>query len=281
VDDAEVSGALLATARRWLKERGLQRIRGPLSLCINEESGCLVDGFDTPPMFLMPHHRPYQAGLIERDGLSKIRDLYAWRYDVGRVPSRAQRAHDAIAALPEVHTRPIDVSRFEEDIRAMMAVFNDAWCDNWGFVPATDKEMQKTAADMKLIALPELTRLTFIHGEPAGVALGLPNINELIGDLRGKILPWGFAKLLWRLRVRGPRSGRLMLLGIRKKWRHVRRYAGLSAHLYVQMNQASHLAGLRHAELSWTLEDNHRVNAGIKMMGGRIYKTYRIFEGAL
>jgi len=281
VDDGEVASVLLERAAGWLRGRGMTRIRGPLSLSINEESGCLVDGFDSPPMIMMPHHRPYQGGLIEQAGFAKVKDLYAWRYDIGRVPPRAQKAHDEILALPEVTARPMELTRLEEDVDAMLDVYNDAWGDNWGFVPATEREMQKTAADLRLIAVPEITRLVFIDGEVAAVALALPNVNELIADARGKLLPTGGLKLLWRLRVRGPRSGRLMLLGIRRKWRAVRRYAGLSAYLYVALNQAAHLLGMRRAELSWTLDDNAAVNAGIRMMGGSIYKTYRLYEKAL
>lgn len=281
IDDREVSRALLEQAAGWLRARGMTRMRGPFSLNINEESGCLVDGFDTPPVIMMPHHRPHQARLIEAAGLTKIKDLYAWTYDIGRVPPRAQRAHDDIVAMPEVTTRTIDMREIDRDVRLIMDVYNDAWGDNWGFVQATERELKKMADDLKLIAIPEITRLTFIDGEIAAVALGLPNINELIQDARGKLFPFGAAKLLWRLKVRGPKSGRLVILGIRKKFRSVRRYGGLSAFLYVQMNQAGHLLGIRHAELSWTLDDNAPINVGIKMMGARIYKTYRIFEREL
>ncbi|HZO12982.1 MAG TPA: hypothetical protein VFB62_06980 [Polyangiaceae bacterium] len=281
MDDRDAAAALLQAAAGWLREQGVQRMRGPLSLNINEELGCLVDGFDTPPMIMMAHHRPYQGRLIEQQGLAKKKDFYAWTYDIGRVPARAQKARDEIAALPEVTSRTIEMKRLDDDVRLIMQVFNDAWSDNWGFVPASEREMQKIASDLKLIAMPEITRLVFIDGEIAAVSLGLPNLNELIHDARGKLLPFGAAKLLWRLRVRGPKSGRLMILGIRKKWRNVRRYAGLSAFLYVEMNIASHRLGMRHAELSWTVEDNAPINVGIKLMGGRIYKTYRVYEKEL
>ncbi len=281
IDDGELARALLGRAATWLRGRGIKGIRGPLSLSINEESGCQVDGFDSPPMIMMPHHLPYQGGLIEQAGFQKAKDLYAWRYDIGRVPPRAQKAHDQILSMPEVTVRPMDVDRLQEDVDAMLKVYNDAWGDNWGFVPVTEREIQQMASDLRIIAVPEITRLVFIDGEVAAVALALPNVNELITDARGKLFPSGGLKLLWRLRVRGPRSGRLMLLGISKKWRSVRRYAGLSAYLYVALNQAAHLLGMRRAELSWTLEDNAAVNAGIRMMGGSVYKTYRIYEKAL
>lgn len=281
VDDPEVARALLEEAGRWVKARGMKRIRGPLSLSINEEVGCLIEGFHHPPMVMMTYHRPYQAGLIEQAGFAKIKDLYAWRYDVGEVPVRAQKAHAEIAAMPEVETRKADTGNLLRDVRIIMDVFNDAWSENWGFVPLTEKELIKLASDTRLILIPEITRLTFINGEPAAVALALPNLNELIRDLNGKLFPAGIAKLLYRLRVQGPKSGRLVILGINKKWRNVRRYAGLSAFLYVEMNRSAHLLGLRDGELGWTLEDNAAINAGIKLMGGRIYKKYRLFEREL
>ncbi|MCC6215250.1 MAG: hypothetical protein IT376_10295 [Polyangiaceae bacterium] len=281
VDDPEVAEALLEAAQEWLRRRGLRRVRGPLSLNINEEVGCLVDGFDTPPMLMMPHHRPYQGGLIERAGFAKVKDLYAWRYEVGDVNRRAQRGYDEIAALPEVRVRAIDPKRMADDVSTVMSVFNDAWSDNWGFVPLSRSELAKMAKDLELLLIPELGCIAEIEGEPAAVALALPNVNEMIGDLNGKLLPFGVAKLLWRLKVRGPSSARLLILGIRKRWRHVRKYAALSAYLYVRMNEAAARAGIRWGELSWTLEDNAPVNVGIKMMGGTIYKTYRIYERAL
>ncbi len=278
IDDPSVSQALLDQATAWLHERGMKKVRGPMSLSINEECGLLVDGFDRPPMIMMPHHRSYQGALVEAAGFEKIKDLFAWRYEVGHVPRRAQRAYEAIEAMPEVTTRGIDMSNIEHDVRLIMEVFNDAWSENWGYVPATEREVQKMAKDLKLIVMPELSKLTFINGEIAAVALALPNLNELVHDANGKLFPTGALKLLWRLKVRGPRSARLVILGICKKWRSTRRYAGLSAALYVAMNHSAHLLGIRDSELSWTLEDNGKINVGIKMMGGKVYKTYRLYE---
>jgi hypothetical protein len=281
IDDQDVAEALLDRAGRWLSERGMRSMRGPMSLSINEEMGCLVDGFDTPPMIMMPHHRPYQGGLIEKAGLGKLKDLYAWRYQVGDVPKRAQKAHDDVAALPEVVTRHADLKNLERDVRIVMDVYNDAWSDNWGFVPATENELAKMAQDLKLLLIPELTYITTIDGEAAAVALCLPNINELIPDLNGKLLPFGAAKLLYRLKIKKPKTCRLIILGIRKKYRNVRKYAALSAFLYAKMNASGQKVGIKWGELSWTLEDNAPVNAGIKLMGGKIYKRYRLYEKRL
>jgi hypothetical protein len=281
IDDADVAKALLDAASNWLRARGMKTIRGPLSLSLNEEMGCLVDGFDTPPMIMMPHHRAYQGGLIEQAGFTKLKDAYAWRYHVGDVPPRVRKAHDDIEAMPEVKSRHVDMKNLDADLRIIMDVYNDAWNDNWGFVKSTERELSKMAADLKLIAFPELSYITEIDGEPAAVALALPNLNELIKDMKGKLGPLGLPKLIWRLKVVGPHTARLIILGIRKKFRGQRKYAALSAYLYAKMNAAGKRLGLEGGELSWTLEDNGPVNTGIKLMGGKIYKTYRLYEKAL
>jgi hypothetical protein len=280
IDDEDVAKALLDAASSWLRAKGMKRIRGPLSLSLNEEMGCLVDGFDTPPMIMMPHHRAYQGGLIEKAGFEKLKDAFAWRYQVGDLPPRARRAHDEIEAMPEVKSRHVDMKNLDADLRIIMDVYNDAWSDNWGFVASTERELSKMAADLKLIAVPELSYITEIDGEPAAVALALPNLNELIADMKGKLV-LNLPKLLWRLKVVGPHSARLIILGIRKKYRNQRKYAAISAYLYAKMNAAGKRLGLSWGELSWTLEDNAPVNAGIKLMGGKVYKTYRIFEKQL
>jgi len=272
---------LLDAATEWLRERGMKKIRGPFSLSINEETGCLIEGFDTPPMVLMPHHRQYQGGLIEKAGFSKLKDVYAWRYTVGDVPSRARKAHDDIEAMPEVRARHADMKNYDAEIRTVVDVFNDAWSDNWGFVPFGEKELAKLAQELKLIVIPELMYIAEIDGEAAAVALALPNLNELIGDLGGKLLPTGLAKLMFRLKVSGAKTARLAILGIRKKYRHVKKYAGLSTYLYVKMNEAGQRCGIKWGELSWTLEDNAPVNVAIKFMGGKVYKRYRLYERAL
>ena len=281
IDDVEVANALLAEAEKWVKAKGMKKLRGPLSLSINEDTGCLVEGFDDPPMVMMPYHNAYQGGLIEQGGYPKLKDFYSWKYDIGNVPKRAQKAHDEIAAMPEITVRPADAKNLLADVRLLMDIFNDAWSENWGFVPLTENELLKMAADTKLILMPEITRIVFIDGEAAAVAFALPNLNELIRDAKGQLFPFGAIKLLWRLRVQGPKSGRLVILGIRKKWRHVRKYAGLSAYLYVAMNNAAHLLGMKDSELGWTLEDNAAINAGIRLMGGRIAKRYRVYEKSI
>lgn len=285
VDDPAVAKALLESACAWLRERGMKTVRGPLSLSINEEAGTLVEGFDTPPMIMMPHHRPYQGGLIEAAGFTKVRDLYAWKYEAGDLPPRVKRAQEGVAAMPEVRTRQADPKNLASDVRDVVAIFNDAWSDNWGFVPMTQAEVAKMGEDFKLILIPELALLVDIDGEPAAVALALPNLNEATRDLGGKLFPLGvpvgLAKLLWRLKVERVSSARVIILGIKKKFRAQKKYAGLSLYLYAELNDRGRRIGVTHGELSWTLEDNGPVNAGIRAMGGKVYKRYRVYEKPL
>jgi hypothetical protein len=281
VDDEVVARELLASAEAWLRARGMKRARGPLSLNINEELGCLISGFDTPPFIMMPHHRPYQSRLIEQAGYTKAKDFYAWTYKVGDLNARVKRAHDEVKSLPEISYRRVSQRTLDADVDVMFDIFNDAWSDNWGFVPASRREAQKMASDFRLLLIPEITSIVSIEGEPAAFALAIPNLNELGADFGGKLLPLGAPKLLWRLKVKGPKSARLIMLGIRKKWRLNRRYAGLSAFLYAEMSNGGRDVGIERGELGWTLEDNGRVNAGIMTMGAKIYKTYRVYEKAL
>ncbi|MFO0734460.1 MAG: hypothetical protein U0270_01200 [Labilithrix sp.] len=281
VDDEEVAKALLERAEAWLKERGMKTIRGPMSLSINEEIGCLVDGFESPPVLMNPHHRSYQGGLIEKAGYVKAKDVWGWRYEVGEPNARVKKAQEDIRALPEVKIRRLSRSQMAADVATTLEIFNEAWHDNWGFVPATPKEADKMAADFKLFLVPEITVIVEIDGKPAAVAIALPNVNELIADMKGKLFPFGLPKLLYRLKVEGAKSGRLILLGIKKEFRQNRKYAALSLMLYAEMNEGGKRAGMTWGELGWTLEDNAAVNAGIRMMGAKKYKTYRIYEKSL
>jgi len=281
IDDENVAKELLARAETWLKEHGMKRVRGPMSLNMNEEIGTLVEGFDSPPVLMYPHHRPYQGGLIEKAGFEKVKDVFSWRYEVGDLNPRVKKAREDILAMPEVKTRQFDKKSMDEDVKAALDIFNDAWCENWGYVPSTKKEADKMASDMKMFLVPEITRLVLIDGEPAAVAIALPNVNELIRDLHGKLFPLGLLKLLYRLKIEGPRSARLLILGIKKKVRLQRKYAGLSLYLYAELNDGGRKIGVTWGELGWTLEDNAAVNAGIRMMGAKKVKVYRVYEKAL
>ena len=183
--------------------------------------------------------------------------------------------------MPGVRSRHVDMRTLDSEIRVVMDVYNDAWSDNWGYVPMTEPELSSMARELRMIIDPELTYITEVDGYPAAVALALPNINELTADLHGKLLGMGLPKLFWRLKMERTKTARLIILGVRKKHRSIKKYAGLGTYLYVKMNQVAARRGLKWGELSWTLEDNGPINVGIKFMGGKVYKKYRIYEREL
>ena len=278
VDDQEVASALIAAAEDWLASRGMTVMRGPFSLSINEETGLLVEGFDSPPTIMSPHHRSYQGALAEAAGLQKVKDCYGWKHQVVPAPARAQRAWEAITSLPEVRFRSVNPRNLKKEVRDILDVFNDAWQHNWGFVPATDAEAKKMAADLQLILDKELSFFAEIDGQPVAICVCLPNLNEVIFDFGGKLNPVTVGKLIWRLKIRGPKSARLMLLGIRTDLRGKKRYAPLAMAVIAELVRRGLKQGYEWAELGWTLEDNGLINAAIRSMGATIYKRYRLYE---
>lgn len=281
IDDQEVASALLTAAESWLRDRGMQRVRGPFSLSINEECGMLVDGFEHPPVVMMPHGLRHQPKLVEAAGYHKVQDLYAWKYVVEPPPERAMKAHAQITSMPEIRFRPITLKSVKKDVPILLDIFNDAWSENWGFVPLTQAEAKKMANDLLLLLDERIAFIVELHGRPVAVCLTLPNLNEAARDLGGKLLPFGIFKLLYRLKVQKVKSARLLILGIRKELRGVKKYGGLSAAMYTELYLRGSKAGYEFCELGWTLESNRPINLGIKMMGGKIYKTYRIYEKEL
>ena len=278
INDQEVASALVAAAEKWLATRGMTVMRGPFSLSINEETGMLVEGFDSPPTIMSPHHRSYQGSLAEGAGLQKVKDCYGWRHEVVPAPPRAQKAWEMISSLPEVRFRSVSPRKLKKEVHDILDVFNDAWQHNWGFVPATDSEAKKMAADLQLILDKELSFFADIDGQPVAICICLPNLNEAIFDFEGKLGPVTIPKLIWRLKIRHPKSARLMLLGIRTELRGKKRYAPLSMAVIAELVRRGLKQGYEWAELGWTLEDNRLINAAIRSMGSKIYKRYRLFE---
>jgi hypothetical protein len=282
IDDDAVGRALIDRAAEWVRGKGMKRLSGPFSLYPNEEVGVLVEGFDTPPNLMMAHSRAWQGRVAEASGLTKEKDLYAWRYDVGETPKRALRAIEALKAdAPEIKLRSLKKSRLEAELKVILEIYNDAWEGKWGFVPAVPDEVAKMAEDLALVIDEDLAFIAEIEGRPVGMCILLPNLNECIPDLDGALFPFGWAKLLWRLKVTRPKSARLMLLGIRKELRNVRRYMPLSVVMYAEVLARGRAKGYQWAELSWTREDDSPINSGIANMGAKIYKRYRVYERGL
>ena len=279
-DEAGTARALFEAAEDWLRQHSMEAARGPLSFSINQEVGLLIDGFDTPPMIMMPYSRPYYGRLIEGAGYHKAKDLYAWRYDTAGVPAKARQAVEELRQRPDINIRSGDISRFDEEIATILEVFNSTWSGNWGFVPVTPAEARHLAEDLRQIVDTNLVVIVEVEGETAGVVLAAPNINEAIHDLNGHLFPFGWAKLLWRLKVRGLKTGRLMILGVKKEYR-TRRYLALVYLLCDEVYRAARDGGYRWAEFSWTLEDNTAINKIIRNVGCYLYKTYRLYEKPL
>lgn len=279
-DDVEVARALMGAGEDWLRANGMERVRGPLSFSINGEAGLLVEGFDAPPVFLMPYSPPYYRDLLDGCGYGKAKDLFAWRYDWQPFPPNTLRMADELRRRPEVKVRTARMRRFTEEVRTILEVFNSTWSENWGFVPVTEAEADGLARDVRLIADPKIVVFVEIEGVPAGVMLALPNLNEAIQDLNGQLFPFGFLKLFWRLKVGRPRCVRLLLLGVKREYRS-RRYAGLAYLLLDELHRRARKKGYRWSEMSWTLEDNGLVNAMARKAGLLHYKTYRIYEKEL
>ena len=192
------------------------------------------------------------------------------------------KAWETVKSLPEVTLRSVDKSRMHDELAAVMAIYNDAWAGKWGFVPILPDEVEKMAADMKLVLDPNIAFIADIDGKPAGMCIMVPNLNEAIRDLGGKLFPFGWAKLLWRVKAKHPVSTRLIALGIRRDIRHnVKRYGGLSAAMYVEAAKRGIAKGYKWSELSWTREDDSPINLGIRSMGAKIYKRYRVYQKPL
>jgi hypothetical protein len=278
IDDPEVARALLGASEAWLRERGMTTMRGPYSLNINEEIGTLVHGHEHPPVLMMPHATKYQSTLLEACGMQKAHDVYAWHYKVEPPPERARKALEAISEMPEVKFRSVRRKDMRKELDYILEIFNDAWSHNWGFVPATPAEIEKMAKDMALLIDEDIAFFAEIDGRPVAVCIALPNLNEAAHDLGGKLFPFGFVKLLWRLKVKKVKSARLLILGIRNELRGVKKYGGLSTAIYAELARRGMAAGYEWAELGWTLESNKPINLGIRAMKANHYKTYRIYE---
>jgi len=283
VDDPEVFAALFAAAEEWLRRQGMKRAIGPFSLSINDESGLLIDGFDHPPCMMMGHARPWYGAYVEAQGYSKVRDLLAYWVDP-RVPfpDSLMRLIDSGVGEHAVTFRPLNFARYDEELRLIVDIFNDAWRDNWGFVPLTEAEIRNLAKSLRPLIKEQWACIGEVAGEPAAFAVTLPNINEAAADLNGRLFPFGIFKFLWRLKVRGTRTGRMPLLAVRKQYQRgvigAALALGVRERLYRYHRGGGTVTG---AELSWVLEENRPTRRLIEQLGSKAYKTYRVYQKEL
>ena len=279
-DEPGVFAALFGAAQDWLREQGMERVRGPFNLHINEEVGLLVDGFSTPPFVLMGHARPYYGPRVEAQGYRGVKDLLAYHihpdFDAPRVMTRlAERASATVTV------RPLRRKQLAADAAIMRDVFNDAWQNNWGFVPLAEAEWVETVSTLAKLMPDEYIQIAEHEGEPVAFIVALPNLNEATRDLGGRLLPLGWLKLLWRLKVRHPGSARIPLMGVRQSYQHSRLGPTLAFMVIDAVRKQLHARGVTRVEMGWILEDNDGMRNIIETIGGQAYKRYHIFEKEL
>lgn len=276
-DDPEVFQALLDTAQAWLRERGMKRIRGPFNLSINQECGLLVEGFDTPPVIMMGHALPYYSRRIEEQGFTAEQDLLAYRIGSDfAAPRHLEALSSRIAG--QVRLRPMRRREFTEDLAIIKDIFEDAWANNWGFLPFTTEEFDDLGKSLKLLVPTDFVRIAEVDGEPAAMMVVFPNLNEAIRDLDGRLFPLGWLKLLWRLKISGVKTGRVPLMGVRQRYQQSRLGAILALLLITSLQDSARSRGLEEVEMSWILENNVGMRKIIESIGGESYKRYRIYR---
>jgi len=277
VDDGTVFAALIDTVRDWLRARGATRLRGPYNLSINEEIGLLVENFDTPPFIMMGHAPRYYGKRLEAQGLRPVKDLLSYMV---RPDFEAPKVMTKLAerASRRVTIRPFNRRDKAADFEAMRDIFNDAWAGNWGFVPFTRAEFAETAKFLSLLLPDDFIQFAEIEGRPVAFIAAFPNLNEASADLRGRLLPFGWARLLWRLKGRGTRSARVALMGVRTEHQFSRLGPTLAFLVIDAVRHAMIRRGVESVEMGWILEDNDGMRHIIEDIGSTIHKRYRIYE---
>jgi hypothetical protein len=281
-NDPEVFAALFGAAGGWLKSRGMQTVRGPFSFSINDEMGLLVDGFDHPPNMMMGHALPYYAARVEAAGFTKAKDVIAYYYDdKNALPKSLSVAYDRAMRSPHIEVRHLDKKNLARDLEIILSIHSDAWSDNWGFIPFTPQELKVLGDNLRILVSREFIAIASYKGVPAAFSVTLPNLNEWISGLNGRLFPFGWAKLAWNLFGRAPNSVRMPLMGVRKEFQGTMAGSSLALAVIETVRRYHISRGTNSGEFSWILEDNLPMRHMLDALGARPYKTYRIYEKAL
>ena len=278
--DREVATALIARAEDWLRAKGMTSVMAPISCSIWEEPGLLVKGHDHPPTVMMGHSSPAYQGWIEPLGYVGIKDLLTYDLDITQeFPPLVQRIVASGERNPRIRIRKVDKSRFDEEAELILSILNDAWSDNWGFVPITPSEIAYTGRKLKPVVFEDLIRVAELEGEPVAFMMTLPDLNELTADLDGSLFPFGWAKLLWRLRKPQVRTMRVPLMGVVKKLQATRLASQLAFMMieYIRRDSVAHYGATR-GEIGWILEDNQGMSSIAEAVNGKVNKIYRIYS---
>lgn len=276
IDDQEVANALFDRACEWLRQEGQEKIQGPYNLTINDECGLLIDGFDLPPMILMTYNPPYYQKLIENYGFKKAMDLLAYRMDSTQEPPEdVVRFAEMLKKKHQITIRNMSHRNFDRELDKFVEIYNSAWEKNWGMVPLTEKEIRMHKPELWLLArfFPELNFFAEVEGKPVGMSITLPNFNEVLIKLNGRLLTPG----IFRFFTHKFESCRVFALGVKPDYRRL----GIGAVFYVETLFTARRLGYKWGEMSWILENNQEMNRAIQHMGGKVYKSYRIYEKEL
>jgi GNAT superfamily N-acetyltransferase len=277
IDDPEVGHALLGAAAAWLGERGCGVMRGPVNLTTNDVLGLLVEGFDDDPALLMPYNPPYYAAQLESFGLRKSKDLLAFELTREQYTGQLDEIADKLIERGRCTLRPVDLSHFRDELEFVRRCYNEAWKDNWGFVPWTDRELEFLAHELKPLIDPRLTFVGEVAGEPAGISISIPDANEGLKLARGRLFPTGLLKLLWRVKVRGCQRLRTAALGVLPQHRRL----GLETILIQRTIRNGLEIGYNRGELGWILEDNEAMLRPLRRLGARQSKVFRVYDRRL
>ena len=279
----DVFQALLARAEEWLRAQGMTRALGPISQSIWEEPGLLVQGFDHPPTIMMGHARPEYRGWIEAAGYGLVKQLMTYDLDITQdFPKIVQRIIKSGEANPRIRVREVDKTRFDEEAAIILGILNDAWSDNWGFVPLTPPEIKDVGVKLKPIVFNDLIRIAELDGKPVAFMITLPDLNEAIAPLNGSLLPLGWAKLLLWLRKPKVRTMRVPLMGVVKELQSSRMASQLAFMMieYIRRASVTHYGASR-GEIGWILEDNQGMRSIAETIQSRVNKVYNVYGKTL
>ncbi|MCX7731926.1 MAG: N-acetyltransferase [candidate division WOR-3 bacterium] len=272
----ETARALFQAVREYLRQAGMKLIYGPANPSLNDEAGLLVQPFEGMPYIKMSYNPAYYSALIEACGFTKVKDLYAYAVPLDQpIPEKLQRVLNALKNKPGLTVRPVNLQDLKTDLKYIKEIYNDSWSRNWDFAPMTDEEIDDLARQLKPIIQPAICPLVFYQGEPAGMCIALPDYNQVLKRLNGRLFPLGWLKfLLYKNRIT---RARLWALGVKRKFHNL----GFDSLLYYESFMGAKRLGYTEGEVSWILEDNYSIIRPILMWGGRLYRTYRVYQSQL
>lgn len=276
VDDYDVAHGLLKVAMITLKQQGMEKMRGPMNFSTNHECGFLVEGFNGPPAVMMTYNQPYQVKLAEKFGLKKVMDLLAFlRVKEGGPPERIERIVNKIRERSRITVRTLDMSHFDREVAVVKDIYNSAWAPNWGFVPMDDAEFESMAKNLKQIVDPSVVLIAEHDGKPVAFSIALPDINQALIYLNGRLFPFGLLKLLWHTKIRNKINRvRMITMGVIPEYQKL----GVDLVLFLETFERAVARKYVEAELSWILENNELMCRGAEHMGAKPYRKYRIVE---